>query len=173
MLHLHGGLARVGSVRGKDRMRLKSVGVCKNLLRGCAQDLHIGHDLRKKVVRDVGLQGGAAPQIGAHDIFHRALGDFLDGRLLLFIGLHDNLRQIFQMEAEHSGIYADQPQDEDQKKREYLRLQAAYFDSLYDFHIKTPQVFHLYCSSHKFLNFGRAILPCFAGAPLRGERNGN
>jgi len=30
-----------------------------------------------------------------------------------------------------------------------------------------------YCSPNKFLNFWGAILPCFAVAPLRGERNGN
>jgi len=29
-----------------------------------------------------------------------------------------------------------------------------------------------YCSPNKFLNFWGAILPCFAVAPLGGERNG-
>jgi hypothetical protein len=31
----------------------------------------------------------------------------------------------------------------------------------------------IYCSPNKFLNDWGAILPCFAVAPSRGERNGN
>jgi len=31
----------------------------------------------------------------------------------------------------------------------------------------------IYCSPNKFLNYWGAILPCFAVAPSRGERNGN
>ena len=37
----------------------------------------------------------------------------------------------------------------------------------------TPRLRLFYCSPNQFSNFWGAILPCFAVAPPRGERNGN
>ena len=140
ILDLHGRHAVLRRVRLIERVGVEYVPMGKQLRGKGLQRQHVGADVGKKVVGDIGLQCRRLGHGRIQDRLHRLLGHRRDGRLLLSARLSHGGRQILLHPDGGDGVNDDQRGDEEQHKREYPLLQAADFDPSDDPHVVSPTV---------------------------------
>ena len=135
----HGGRVPLVFRPGRvDGVGGKLVRALVKLRREGLQRRHVGADVVKEIVRDVGLQGGGAGHRRVDDGLHRLLRDGGDGRLLFDAGLLHDAAQALLVPDGDRGVDADEDEDEHQHKVEDLLLEPADFDAVYNFHVKDP-----------------------------------